>query len=67
MFSHLRTVLLATGILVVVGTLHTITTANADSGTTIALVAGPVATPGVRSAQLRAVTGASMRAIAIGY
>lgn len=67
MFSHLCAVLLATGMLVVVGTLHTITTANADTGATIALVAGPVATPGVRSAQMRAVTGASVRAIAIGY
>lgn len=65
MFSHLCAVLLAIGTLVVVGTLHTITTA--DTGATIALVAGPVATPGVRSAQVRAVTGASVRAIAIGY
>jgi hypothetical protein len=67
MFSHLGAVLLATGALVLVGTLHTATTANANTGTIIALVAAPVAAPGVRSAQVRAVTGASVRAIAIGY
>jgi hypothetical protein len=73
MFSHLRAVLLATGTLVLVGALHTVTMANANTetgigtGTTIALVAAPVAASGVQSAQVRAVTGASVRAIAIGY
>jgi hypothetical protein len=67
MFSHLGAVLLATGALVLAGTLHTATTANASTGTIIALVAAPVAAPGVRSAQVRAVTGASVRMIAIGY
>jgi len=67
MFSHLGAVLLATVALVLVGTLHTATTANANTRTIIALVAAPVAASGVRSAQVRAVTGASVGAIAIGY
>jgi hypothetical protein len=67
MFSHLGAVLLATGALVLVGTLHTAATANPNTGTIVALVAAPVAAPGVRSAQMRAATGASLRMIAIGY
>jgi hypothetical protein len=65
MFSHLRAVLLATATLVLVGTVHSIATATAGTEAAIALVPGPVA--GVPSAQIRTVTGASVRAIAIGY
>jgi hypothetical protein len=67
MFSHLRAVLLATGTLLLFGTVHAISTATAIPETTIALVPAYDAAPGVQSAQVRAVTGASVRAIAIGY
>ena len=65
MLSHLRAVLLATGTLILAGTLHSITTATAGTEAAIALVPGRVAS--IPSAQVRVVTGASVRAIAIGY
>ena len=65
MFSHLRAVLLATGTLVLFGTLHAISTATAKPEVSIALVPGPAL--GIQSAQVRGATGASVRAIAIGY
>jgi hypothetical protein len=65
MFSHLRAVLLATGSLVLASTLYSVATATAGTAAAIALVPG--SSVGVQSAQVRAVTGASIRAIAIGY
>jgi len=67
MFSHLRAVLLATGTLVLAGALHSISTATAGTQVAIALVPAASLAPGIKSAQVRNVTGASVRAIAIGY
>jgi hypothetical protein len=67
MFSHLRAVLLATGTLLLVGTLHTVSTAPAGAEAAIALVPATGAAPGIQSAQVRSLTGAAIRAIAIGY
>ena len=67
MFSHLRAVLLATGTLVLFGTLHTISTATAKPETGIALVSASGPALVIQSTQVRTVTGASVRAIAIGY
>jgi hypothetical protein len=64
MLSHLRAVLVVTGTLVLAGTVHTISTAAANTATVIALV--PASTPeDAQSSQVRAITVASARAI--GY
>jgi hypothetical protein len=62
MFQHLRTVLLATATLVGLGGAHT---ASAGFHPAMALVPGKLGQPG--DAQIRFVTSASVRAIAIGY
>lgn len=67
MFSHFRAVLLATGTLILAGTVHNVS--NATAGTEVAIALIPASTPAsaFRSAQVRNVAGASVRAIAIGY
>ncbi|HEX4177514.1 MAG TPA: hypothetical protein VHY57_03720 [Rhizomicrobium sp.] len=64
MFSHIRALLLATGTLVLAGTVHTVSTATAGTQVAIALIPASASAPVVRSSQMR---GASVRAIAIGY
>jgi hypothetical protein len=69
MFSHLRAVLLATGTLVLLGAVHAVSTATAEPQAELTpspmLASAPV--QGVRFAEVRSLTGVSLRAVAIGY
>lgn len=67
MFSHIRAVLLATGTLILAGTVHSISTATASTEAAIALIPASTPAPAFRSAQVHGIAGASVRAIAIGY
>ncbi len=67
MFSHLGAVLLASGALVLLSTVHSISTEVAHPQASIMLMPGSSPALGAHSAHARAVTGASVRAIAIGY
>ena len=69
MYSHLRAVALATGTLVLLGMIHAVSSATeerqSDNLATPAQAGSPVKT--VQVAEVRSITGVSMRAVAIGY
>jgi hypothetical protein len=62
MFQHLRAILLATATLVGLGSAHTV---SAEFRPAVALV--PSKSDQLWTAQIRVVTSASVRSIAIGY
>ncbi len=65
MLQHLRAVLLATGVLVVVGTVHTL---SAASATTVPAKANFRTEPErLSSAAVSSVAGTSLRSISIGF
>jgi hypothetical protein len=67
MFQHFRAVILATITLVGLGIIHSVSAASLRSNGPVAVIA--VVAPGqqLQSAQVRSLTSASVRAIAIGY
>ena len=65
MLQHLRAVLLATGVLVVVGTVHTL---SAASATPVPAKASLRTEPErLSSAAVSSLAGASLRAVSIGF
>jgi hypothetical protein len=65
MFQHMRTVLLATGALVAAGTFHSLSSAAADPASARPAIRTEPERPA--SAPVSLVTGASLRAITIGF